>query len=159
MEETTDIVVPEDHPIRFNDRYGPAGRWLRRWTLLETGLPACVESALDVTTASEAQIDQVLSANALVRQALEVQEPAPFVEPVPTSVSRFQARAALALANLLPQVDAAINASGNPIAQLAWADAQVFERNSPTIAAMAASLNLNGEQIDALFRQAAKIVA
>lgn len=78
---------------------------------------------------------------------------------VPASVTRFQARAALHLANLLPSVDAAIAASGNAIAQLAWADAQVFERNSPTIAAMAGALGLTSEQIDALFVSAAQIQA
>ena len=78
---------------------------------------------------------------------------------VPPSVTRFQARAALHLANLLDEVDAAIAASGNPIAQLAWADAQVFERGSPTIAAMAGALGLTSEQIDALFVSASQIEA
>lgn len=79
--------------------------------------------------------------------------------PAPSSVSRFQARAALAMAGKLEEVDVAIANSGNVIAQLAWSDAQVFERNSPTIAALAASLGLTEAQIDDLFRQAAKIVA
>ena len=79
--------------------------------------------------------------------------------PVPASASRFRASGALALAGLVPSVDAAIAASDNIIAQLAWADAQVFERSSPTIAAMAIAIGLTESQIDNLFRQAAKIIA
>jgi hypothetical protein len=78
---------------------------------------------------------------------------------VPHSVSRFQARAALHLAGLLPSVEAAIAASGNVVAQLAWADAVAFERTSPTIAAMAAALGLSAAEVDDLFRAAAGIAA
>lgn len=83
----------------------------------------------------------------------------PSPPPVPASVSRFQARAALAMAGLLPAVDAAIAASGSVIAQIAWADAQVFERGSPTIAGLASAIGLTDAQIDNLFRTAAEIVA
>lgn len=79
--------------------------------------------------------------------------------PVPQSVSRFQARAALHLAGLLTTVESAIANSGNAIAQIAWADAVQFERNSPTIVALASTLNLTNAQIDDLFRNAAKISA
>lgn len=81
------------------------------------------------------------------------------VATVPASVSRFQARAALHQAELLATVDAAIAASGNVVAQLAWADAVQFDRASPTIAAMAASIGLTSEQVDALFIAAAEIQA
>lgn len=79
--------------------------------------------------------------------------------PVPQVVSRFQARAALAMAGLLTSVENAIASSNNIIAQLAWADAVQFERNSPTIAAMASALNLTEGQVDDLFRTASKIIA
>jgi hypothetical protein len=72
--------------------------------------------------------------------------------------SRFQARAALALAGLLDQAEAIV-AQGDVIARLAWADAQEFRRTSPTILAMAGALGLAEEQIDALFEQAAAISA
>ena len=45
------------------------------------------------------------------------------------------------------------------IARLAWAKAQEFRRDSPTIAAMSVPLELTSEQIDDLFRAAAKITA
>ena len=79
--------------------------------------------------------------------------------PVPASMPRFQARTALAMAGLPPVVDAAIAASGSVIAQIAWADAQVFERSSPTIAALASAIGLTEAQIDDLFRAAGEIVA
>ena len=79
--------------------------------------------------------------------------------PVPASVTRFQARAALAMAGLLDGVETAVAASPNLLARLAWADAQSFERQSPTIASLAAILGLSNEQIDELFQTAAEIVA
>jgi hypothetical protein len=78
--------------------------------------------------------------------------------PVPAVVSRFQARAALHTAGLLEQVEAAV-ASAGPLAQMAWADAVEFRRDSPTIAALAAEIGLSSAQIDDLFRTAAQIQA
>lgn len=77
---------------------------------------------------------------------------------IPAEVSRFQARAALHIAGLLPSVEAAL-AAADPLAQIAWADAQVFRRDSPTINALAAAIGMTEAQIDALFIQAAQIQA
>ena len=73
-------------------------------------------------------------------------------------VSRFQARAALLAAGLLADVEAAI-ADAEPLTQLAWAEAVEWKRNSPTIAAIGAALDLTDAQIDDLFRAAAQIEA
>lgn len=79
---------------------------------------------------------------------------------VPPVVSRFQARAALLAAGLLDQVEALMaNESTPAIAKLAWADAQEFKRNSPTVNALAASLQLTEAQLDELFTAAATIDA
>lgn len=84
--------------------------------------------------------------------------PAPPV--IPQSVSRFQARAALLLAGLLDDVEALMTAPDTPaLAKLAWADAQEFERQSPTIAALAGAVGLTEQDIDALFVTAAGIKA
>jgi hypothetical protein len=89
-----------------------------------------------------------------------VPDPAPpAVTPAVTSVTRFQARAALLSAGLLETVEAAIAGSGDALLKLAWADALTFERASPTIAAMSASLGLTGAQVDDLFRAASVISA
>lgn len=85
--------------------------------------------------------------------------PGPQPDPVPTEVSRFQAKAALALAGLLPQADAAVAASGNVVLQLAWAEATTFKRNSPGINALAPALGLDDAALDQLFIAAAGIVA
>jgi hypothetical protein len=45
------------------------------------------------------------------------------------------------------------------LVRLAWKEALEFERNSPTVAAMAAALNLSGNQLDDLFIAAAQIEA
>lgn len=78
---------------------------------------------------------------------------------VPVSVSRFQARAALHVAGLLDAVEAAVAAAPDPLVQIAWADAQSFERSSPTIATLAAAIGLSDTQVDDLFIAAAKIRA
>ncbi len=80
--------------------------------------------------------------------------------PVPQSVSRFQARAALHLAGLLDQVEGLmVDPSAPTLARLAWADAQEFKRSSPTIASMAQALGLSDADVDALFISAATIDA
>jgi len=72
--------------------------------------------------------------------------------------SRFQAKAALHAAGLLDDVETAM-ATADRFAQIAWADAIEFRRNSPTIKAMAAALELTDAQIDNLFRAAMQIEA
>lgn len=79
-------------------------------------------------------------------------------EPVPASVSRFQARAALLLAGRMPAVETAIKAA-DPMTQLAWADAQVFRRDSASIATIAAAMKMTDAEVDDLFRAAVKIEA
>lgn len=88
-----------------------------------------------------------------------VQAPVAVVS-VPPVVSRFQARAALHLAGLLDDVEAMMALPETPVlAKLAWADAQEFERGSPTIAALAGQIGLTEAQIDQLFMDAAGIKA
>lgn len=74
------------------------------------------------------------------------------------TVSRFQAMVALFDAGLLSSVNAALTNAG-PLAQLAWAEATEFRRNSPTIASLAAGFGLTETQIDDLFRAAVVIEA
>lgn len=88
--------------------------------------------------------------------------PDPCVEPpvVVTAVSRFQAKAALLAAGLLPKIEALMASPATPaVAKLAWAEALEFQRSSPTIAAMATALGLSDQQIDDLFIAAARIAA
>jgi len=72
--------------------------------------------------------------------------------------SRFQAKAALLSAGLLPQVEVEI-AAADPMTQLAWLEAVEYRRTSPTILALAAALDLSDEQVDDLFRAAMQIEA
>lgn len=86
---------------------------------------------------------------------------APYTPPpalIPQKVSRFQARAALLMEGLLATVEAAIS-DADPLVQMAWADAQEFQRHSPTINAMATALGLSDEQVDDLFVKASEIIA
>lgn len=79
---------------------------------------------------------------------------------VPAVVSRFQARAALHLAGLLDTVEAIMASPTTPVlAKLAWADAQEFKRNSPSLLGIAGALALTDDQLDDLFTTAAGIEA
>lgn len=78
---------------------------------------------------------------------------------VPAIVSRFQAKAALALAGKLTAAEAAVTASGDVVLQLAWAEANEFRRNSPGINALAPLIGLDAAGLDALFIAAAQIEA
>jgi len=77
---------------------------------------------------------------------------------VPQTVTRGQGRAALYQAGLLEIVEGMMSHPDTPMIQkLAWQDALTFERNSPTMAAMAGALGLTGAQLDQLFITAAAI--
>ena len=87
-------------------------------------------------------------------------EAPPYIRIVPPFITRFQARAALYQAGLLDDVNAMMsNQETDPIARLAWEDAQEFRRNSPTISAMAPALGLTESQVDDLFVFGSTIVA
>jgi hypothetical protein len=84
--------------------------------------------------------------------------PAPPPVSVPKVVTRFQARAALLQAGLLPQVEA-LMANATPMAKIAWSDVQEFRRTSPLLLSMAAAMNLTSAQLDQLFITASGIEA
>lgn len=90
--------------------------------------------------------------------SVQAAQAAAAVAVVPSTVTPFQAKAALLQAGLLDTVKAAI-ASAPAITQLAWSDATEFTRDSPTIVTMAGALGLTSAQVDALFVAAAAIQA
>lgn len=81
--------------------------------------------------------------------------------PVPQSVTRFQAKAALAQAGKLAAAQALVDASTDPLVKLAWSDAATFERQSPMLLALAPMLwpENTAAELDALFVAAAGISA
>lgn len=87
------------------------------------------------------------------------EDAAPQSVPV-TSVSRFQALAALMQAGLLDDVTAWANApTTDPLYKLAFDTATEFSISSPTMTAGAAALGWSGAQLQALFDAAAQIQA
>jgi len=89
--------------------------------------------------------------------------PDPYVPPpppIPASVTRFQALATLAAGGYLDTVHTYIDAlPRSNITRLAFENATDWERNSPTVNALASMLGLNDAQIDALFVTASNISA
>lgn len=73
---------------------------------------------------------------------------------------RARALAVLYQVGLLASVEAYMaDPSTDTIARLAWQDAQVFKRNSPTVLSLQPLLELTDGQLDDLFRFAATIEA
>ena len=74
--------------------------------------------------------------------------------PVPQTVEMWRVRAVLTSQGKAADVDAAIAAMPQPaqtIVSTAWNYGNVIERNSPTIASLAAVLKMSAAQVDALF--------
>lgn len=75
-------------------------------------------------------------------------------------VSPFQAKAALAQIGKLDDVEALMADAATPLlTKLAWKEAVVFKRLSPTIIGLSQQLGFTDEQLDELFETAAQIVA
>jgi hypothetical protein len=94
---------------------------------------------------SEAELREVLANAGLPKQAPGY---------VPQSVYMWQAKTALAAIGKLPQVDDAIDASGNPALMVAWHTAPYISRSSEAVSAIGAIIGLDAKATDALFIQA-----
>jgi hypothetical protein len=80
--------------------------------------------------------------------------------PVPESVSRFQAQAALLQAGFLDMIEAYMAAeTTSRMEKLAWSNALEFRRDSPLMIGLCSAFGLTNEQVDNLFRLAATINA
>lgn len=85
---------------------------------------------------------------------------APVEQTIPPLVTRFQAKAALTNAGLIGQVESLMTDPATPeIYVLAWSETLHFERNSPSVLAIAGAIGLTDSQIDDLFLSAASITA
>ena len=93
-----------------------------------------------------------------VPEAMATTTPTEPADPIPMSVTRFQARAALQLAGLLDDAEAAI-AEAHPLSRLAWEHANVYRRDSPTLISIGQQLGLSEADMDELFKTAASITA
>lgn len=78
--------------------------------------------------------------------------------PVPESVTRRQAKQALAINGKLSLVQPAIDAIPDPaqrtLIQIEWDDSQEFQRNRASVIGIGTAIGLDSAGIDALFRQA-----
>ena len=93
-----------------------------------------------------------------VPEAMAITTPPEPTDPIPPSVTRFQARAALHLAGLLDDAEAAI-AQAHPLSRIAWEHAHVYRRDSPTLISIGQQLGLSEADMDELFKTAASITA
>ena len=93
-----------------------------------------------------------------IPEAMAITTPPEPTDPIPLSVTRFQARAALWLAGLLDDAEAAIS-QAHPLSRIAWEQANVYRRDSPTVISIGQQLGLSEADIDELFKTAASITA
>lgn len=81
--------------------------------------------------------------------------------PVPSKVTRRQARSALLLRGLLDQVDIVIAAipdvATRKLAQIEWQDASEFDRNRALVIQIGQHLGLDSKGLDDVFRLAATL--
>lgn len=80
--------------------------------------------------------------------------PTPYVPPpppVPSQVPMWAVRVVLKQNNLLDQAEAAIAASDDYALQTVWEYGNFADRNSPSIAALAAALGMTSEEVDRMF--------
>lgn len=79
---------------------------------------------------------------------------------VPERVNNSQMRAALAIAGLLPGIEAFLNSLSEPdrtVARIGWDYGNEIYRVSPLVQAAQAAFSLTDDQVDELFRTAAGI--
>ena len=80
---------------------------------------------------------------------------------IPQTVTRRQARQALLISGHLSSVQPAIDAIPDDLqrgmVQIEWDDSQTFERQRPTLIALATAIGMDSEAIDNLFIQAAQL--
>jgi len=109
--------------------------------------------------------DPIPAGGEVIGQTIDPDALTPPEQPVPVSVSRFQARAALAMTerggvNLFEAINGFMTALPlTDVRRRAWEDALEFERPSPTVAAIAAMFGMTDPEVDELFRLADTIKA
>lgn len=90
-------------------------------------------------------------------EALEQEELALYLRDIPKEVTAAQAQVALFDAGYLDQVEELIASHPYPKVRIWWRAARNWERSNPYIYAVALELGLSDEQVDNLFKEAAKV--
>jgi hypothetical protein len=132
---------------------------LSQWPMVTDGgqameisnIPAPPQVIAGVAVPAGVGVGQLQYVNGVVN----VIEPAP--APVPQMVTSFQAKAALANADLYAAVNTWMTTKAPLIDQLAWQETKAFRRGDTMIANLAGPLGLSDAQLDALFIAAAQI--
>jgi hypothetical protein len=111
------------------------------------------------TAGTEGELRANWSGTAWVERPYTAPGAAPITSPVPQTVTRRQAKAALILAGKVDAVEAALAAIPDPLArslaQNEWDESLQFERQRPLLVQLAAAIGLTDADLDELFRAAA----
>lgn len=75
---------------------------------------------------------------------------------VPSSITSVQARRAISAAGLRSAAEAAVGSAGGAVQKL-WYEAETVDRYDATVIGMATAIGLSSDQLDDLFRTAARL--
>lgn len=90
------------------------------------------------------------------RYVIRTPDPATLPPKVPESVSPRQARLALLAIGKLNAANAAVDAAGD-VMKVSWEFSSLIRRNDPGVVSLADAIGLDGDQLDDLFIEAAKL--
>jgi hypothetical protein len=130
-----------------------------RAAIVENGVVVNIAEADADFAAAQGWIVSEFAAIGDLWDGVDFAKPAAPPEPVPTSVTRRQAREALLNVGLLDDVDMAIaaieDATERRRAEIYWQDSATFERSNAMLAQIAGAIGLSDADIDELFVAAA----
>lgn len=113
--------------------------------------------AYDALSADQVQADQLAQFNAWRTNLAAAQAAAEAAaNAVPAQVTSIQARRAILAAGLQDAVEALIGQADQATQDL-WYTTDIVERTNPVMLGLAAQLGLSSDQLDELFRQAARL--
>jgi hypothetical protein len=93
-----------------------------------------------------------MTAQEIADRAAEI---AAYVEPVPSEITKRQARQQLISMGMIdsvqPVIDAIADATERALVQSFWDDSSVYERNHPQMIALSAAIGMTEQQLDDAF--------
>ena len=157
VENWSDAEVADLDAMKLDRSFGLAGMGF--WPMVVT-LPASFDPASQIVVDPWSYTLDAVTRTVTGQQTARAMTDDEFLaaNPVPDSVTNYQARRAIRAAGLFDKIDAAIRGAGDPDFVDAWDYANVFLRNDPVIQALPAALTppLTARQVDDLFRAAAR---
>lgn len=164
--EGTTVMEVADYRAIFPDvsftEAGPDLDWLKE----NSCLPVTVWKAYDAETQALQPCDPYIDGDTVYtvevidltpEQIAEKKAAELLAKRQAMNVTPYQAKVVLLEQGFLDEVEAAVSTSTDPKVKLAWTNAITYQRLSPLVTEMQATLGWTDEQLDALFEAAALV--